>query len=127
MSLLDRLQELLDGRGVKYERRSFVSYDHESVEYVKWRGVGGLEFNAMRSCSNPDMLYIDNTVISPEDAVDATIGRETCHMVLKDDHEVYGEALYIWWECDECGVTIPKTVGMPELRYCPSCGRRIVK
>jgi len=52
---------------------------------------------------------------------------ETCHLTLKDDHEAYGEAFYIWWECDECGVTIPKTVGMPELRYCPSCGRRIVK
>jgi len=126
MSPLDRLQELLDERGVKYERRSFVNYGRDSVEYVIWRGVGGLGFNAIRSYSDPDMLYINSTVISPEDAIAATIGRGTCHMVPKDDHEEYGEAFYIWWECDECGVTIPKTFGMPELRYCPSCGRRLI-
>ena len=126
MSPLDRLQELLDERGVKYERRSFVDYGRDSVEYVIWRGVGGLGFNAIRSYSDPDMLYINSTVISPEDAIAATIGRGTCHMVPKDDHEEYGEAFYIWWECDECGVTIPKTFGMPELRYCPSCGRRLI-
>ena len=125
MSPLDRLQELLDERGVKYERRSFDSHNHGSVEYVMWRGVGGLGFNAIRSYSNPDMLFIDNEIISPEDAVDVTVGRETCHMVPKDDHEAYGEAFYIWWECDECGVTIPKTFGMPEIRYCPNCGRKV--
>ena len=125
MSPLDRLQELLDERGVNHERRSFVDYGRDSVEYVIWRGVGGLEFNAIRSYSDPDMLYIDNTVISPEDAVAATIGRETCHMVLKDDHEEYGEAFHIWRECDECGCTLPKSFGMPEIHYCPNCGRQV--
>jgi hypothetical protein len=50
----------------------------------------------------------------------------TCHMVLKDDHEVYGEAFYVWWECDECGGVLPNPFGMPEIRYCPRCGRQVV-
>ncbi len=83
MNPLDRLQELLDERGIKYKRKSF--WNRISVEYVTWRGVGGLEFNAIHSVSDPDMLYVDNAIISPEDAVNATVGRGTCHMELLPD------------------------------------------
>lgn len=57
----------------------------------------------------------------------AALERGKCHMVLKDDHEAYGEAFYIWWECDECGCTLPNPHSMPEIRYCPNCGRRVVE
>lgn len=52
---------------------------------------------------------------------------ETCHMVLKDDHEEYGESFFVWWECDECGGVLPNGFGTPEVRYCPNCGRKVVE
>ena len=137
MSPLDRLQELLDERGVKYERRSFDSHNHGSIEYVTWWGVGGLEFNAIRSISDPDMLYIDNTVISPEDAVNATVGRGTCHIerydadphgvfvgspIVDDDGNETTIAAIYGYRCSECGGKFD-----PDWSYCPNCGRRVVE
>ena len=139
MSPLDRLQELLDKRGVKYERRSFDSHNHGSVEYMTWRGVGGLEFNAICSISDPDMLFIDNEIISPEDTVDVTVGRETCHTVLMD---CFGNPPYnksglngndIACGCSECGVPW-STMGIfrgnklkHNFKACPLCGRKVVE
>ena len=120
MSPLDRLQELLDERGVKHERRSFVDYGRESVEYVIWRGIGGLEFNAIRSYSDPDMLYIDNTIISPEDAVNVTVGRETCHMELLPDEPTTSIQPM---RCTSCG---HKTYAQLA-SYCPHCGARVTE
>lgn len=128
MNPLDRLQELLDEHGVKYERKSF--WNRTSVEYVTWRGVGGLEFNAIHSVSDPDMLYIYKAIMSPEDVIAATIGCETCRNVGE-----HGE-----FACSECGVRVDVTDGfgyeIPTMlldgaavavSYCPNCGRKVVK
>lgn len=81
------------------------------------------EFDAISLSSIPTILR------HAADTIESLHNRstETCHMVLKDDHEVYGEAFYIWWECDECGCTLTKSFGMPEIRYCPNCGRKVVE
>lgn len=57
----------------------------------------------------------------------AALERGKCHMVLRHDYTVYGEAPCIWWECDECGCTLQNPFGMPEIHYCPNCGRRVVE
>lgn len=56
----------------------------------------------------------------------AALERKTCHMVLRHDYTVYGEAPDIWWECDGCGCTLPNPLDMSEIHYCPSCGREVV-
>lgn len=124
MSQLDRLQELLDEHGVEYKRKSF--FYHAGVEhYVTWRGVGGMEFCAIISVSDPEMLYINDAAISPEDAVAVTVGREVCH-----DTEDY--------VCPQCGTVMDyitrgdddeKVIPMDDyvipLHYCPNCGRKV--
>ena len=54
----------------------------------------------------------------------------TCHIVIKDDREMYGEAYFLWFECDECGAVYPyeyiDSHRMPKFRFCPNCGRRVV-
>lgn len=121
MNPLDRLCELLDEHGVKYERKFF--WNRTSVEYVTWRGVGGLEFNAIHSVSDPDMLYIYKAIISPEDAIAATVGRGTCHNVAPD---------YLDFLCSACGFVHYHSDENDDgegngWKYCPNCGRKVVK
>lgn len=119
MSPLDRLCELLDERGVKYKRKSFF-HSAASVEYVTWRGVGGLEFSAHGSVFDPDMLYINNAIISPEDAIAATVGRGTCHMELLPDEPTTSIQPM---RCTACG---HKTYAQLA-SFCPNCGAEVVE
>ena len=128
MTATDELREMLDERGIEYEQsyiEGIASYTHTT----KWETQTGnmCAFCEVEDGHPPYFTRLDIWTPTPEQVIAATVGCEACHLALKDDHEEYGEAFHIWWECDECGVTIPRTVGMPELRYCPSCGRRVVE
>ena len=116
MTANEKLREMLDRRGIGYTKRAseVIDYECEGVTYRAFGIDGGIRIKNI-------------TPISPSTAVDMTLGRETCHMVLKDDHEEYGEAFFVWWECDECGFTTPYTLDMKEIHYCPNCGRRVVE
>ena len=71
MNPLDRLQELLGERGVKYKYRKET--DLITIEWVRWKGIGGLEFSAIRSQSDPEKLYVNDVILSPEDVVKVTL------------------------------------------------------
>lgn len=119
MNPLDRLQELLDERGVKYKHRKFS--DLVTIEYVRWKGIGGLEFSAICSQSDPEKLYVNDAIVSPEDAVKATLGdADTCVMRMDDECDEYPQGR--WWLCEGCGQRFLYERGF-EPHYCPECGR----
>ena len=52
--------------------------------------------------------------ITPEQAVDATLGRGTCHRNWRKDGYAF---------CSECGYNITG----PWAHWCPNCGRKVVE
>ena len=103
MSAKDELRRMLDEAGVEWD------YGITGAASTKF-DVNGVEltFIGMRdgvTCS---------TILTPAQAIAATVGRGTCHKVLDFD----GTA----WICSECG----EHIGPRRWNYCPNCGRRCV-
>lgn len=114
MTATDELHRLLDERGVEY---NVVPEDAYSREYIK---IGNIEILT----NDRDEVAVYN--ITPEQAVDATLGRGTCEVVssIRHDYEGgYGGTEYehelscghkTWWADDD----------PPE--WCPYCGRKVI-
>lgn len=61
------------------------------------------------------------------DEREATPGRGTCRMILRDD--IRGHAYQDIYECSVCGEQVIRETYMGESeppRYCPNCGREVV-
>ena len=119
MSVTERLRALLDERGVEWTgsdtRTDFI------VDGIDWEAYEHVVFG------EPSGLLSVMTALTPEQAIDATLGRGTCHF------EQIPEALYDDIECSECGVALwgfqmdIAGEGCPtKPRYCPNCGRAVV-
>ena len=81
MSATDELRRLLDERGVEYE----VQREGTPSEAVVWDGPIGTRHSAFVSCKNADrrigdVLYA-TLFLTPEQAVEATLGRGEFHAV----------------------------------------------
>lgn len=116
MSATDELRRLLDERGVEWE-----DFDGEPT----WTGGDGRMHYARQEFTFAG-LTDEVTVyhLTPEQAIDATLGRGTCHAVFEVDamseDDRIGEFV-----CSECGETFGD--GRDQLpHYCPNCGRRCV-
>lgn len=120
MTATDELRRLLDERGVEYKIVPASFYTRESIM------VGDTEilFN--------DRGEVAVHGITPEQAVEATLGRGECKSVCNSVTE---------FTCSECGFNCDLTSwislfdgddgrhrhhhhGMPS--YCPNCGRKVV-
>ena len=114
-SATDELRRLLDERG------------------VEWRG--GLPTETMVEADGLDLLYValpDGRVrafirnyLTPEQAIEATLGRGTCRMCKRKGYD--REYLH-HYECSECGEEVLRSSVMGESeppRFCPECGRRV--
>ena len=113
-SATKRLRALLDERGVEWDY-----------------GIGGAyttEFSAngvMLNFRDWGDGVICSTILTPEQAVAATLGPGTCHAVFEVDamseDDRVGEFV-----CSECGETFG--VGRDQLpHYCPACGKKVVE
>ena len=121
MTATDELRRLLDERGVEYETVT----ESIGIEHVIWHP------NEMSSWDWDEEFGTSwisgyQSGVSPEQAIDATLGRGTCHSANVTE--------YAWddFECSECGWVTWNfvmehegcgTVQQP--RYCPNCGRRV--
>lgn len=114
MSATDELRRLLDERGVKWGDDGYpTTCTVWASDGIVWHGLwrdGCIELIAH---------------LTPAQAIDATLGRGTCHAVFEVDamseDERVGEFV-----CSECGETFGD--GRDQLlHYCPSCGRAVVK
>lgn len=111
-SATERLRALLDERGVEWEP-SVWDPQHETFYSVE-NGVGFIvtEFPEIQRMS----LACDMR-ITPEQAIDATLGRGTCHDV--------GRYAFV---CSECGWASDEphhALGGFWPRYCANCGKKV--
>ena len=60
--------------------------------------------------------------LTPEQAIEATLGRGTCRKVRV--HEVIEDEMH----CSECGrfLGFAGDIGAPPYNYCPNCGAKVV-
>jgi hypothetical protein len=118
MTATDELRRMLDERGVEWDGESY-----DGVTF--WNDETNL---AVASDDRDGKLWMSLRV-TPEQAIEATLGRGTCH----DSNNRFNA-----WQCSECGATLLLMVddyGEPSYcvedaaampRYCPNCGRRVV-
>lgn len=97
MTATDELRRMLDERGVEHLDGIIMTYT-DDADY-------------MPSASNTFDVTLYN--LTPEQAIDATLWRGTCHNVALE-----GE----WFECSTCGCV--RQLLHPH--FCPNCGRKVV-
>lgn len=118
MSATEELRALLDARGVEW---SSIGGD------TAWFDSRGWTVEAVADDVDGTMLYV-TALMTPTQAVEATLGRGTCHMTLRDD--MRGHAYQDVYECSECGEQVVRETYMGESeqpKFCPSCGREVVE
>ena len=124
MTATDELREMLDERGIEYEQsyiEGIASYTHTT----KWKAQTGNEctFCEMEDGYPPyfTRMYIDAP--TPEQAIAATVGCETCHDVSESPEDgVFWPSPH--FRCSECGAT---HVSLEYVHYCPNCGRKVAE
>lgn len=122
-SKTEQLRKLLDDRGVKWDEMPGYEDGRSEITATRWRdGEGG--FVTMCITEPQGAVYDFFWLPTPEQAVEATLGRGTCKVVghgytACDDIEFHWYAL----SCDHELRTLwaADTVGM----YCPYCGRKV--
>lgn len=124
MTATEELRRMLDERGVEWRRTphySSESIDNETV----FRGEG-IEWIANDHLNGHIGLRALRYEVTPEQAVEATLRRETCRMTRVENEE---RILCGWVECSECGPVYPPAAKAIQdaIRFCPYCGRRVVK
>lgn len=117
MTATERLRQLLDKRGVEWEDADPYQ------DATAWVGSNNIEYVAHEGISfdGPTGRLI-LFCLTPEQAVEATLGRGTCKNVYEKGH----------FKCSECNhYTQTRMVyrdGKPaDPRYCPNCGRKVVE
>lgn len=120
MTATDELRRMLDERGVEWERgRTAETIVMEPFDVLYGERLDG----RMR-------IYF-RSYLFPEQAIEATLGRGTCHIV-----KTWSDSDYVdgWrYRCSECMCFIPVIERDPETgdvisaaNFCPNCGRRVV-
>jgi len=105
MTATDELRRLLDERGVEWD------YGITGSTTTRFSVNGtDLTFTPMR-----DGL-VCSTILTPEQAIAATLGRGTCQMETDDSCQN-------WNSCSECGADY--YTNQP-INFCPNCGRKVV-
>ena len=106
MTETERLRQLLDERGEPWR-----CYGHENHT---WWGAWHAE---NRPTVNGLFMKVEG-VVTPEQAIAATLGRGTCKDVW--DVELTGRLRF---QCSECGAVSLEITP----RFCPGCGREVVE
>jgi len=114
VSATDELRRMLDERGVEWD------YGITGAATTRFSANGiDLTFTPMR-----DGL-VCSTILTPEQAIAATVGHGTCHDKNGFDPE-------IGFECTVCGAMVDCYMVTPvdtghevQLKFCPNCGRRV--
>ena len=118
MTATDELRRLLDERGVPWK-----DYGYENHT---WWG----EWHAENRSSVNGLFMKVEGVVTPEQAIDATLGRGTCRDLAETPDYRYKTQ----FECSECGYEYSSVGGFgcdygdePDFRYCPNCGKAVVE
>ena len=111
MTATDELRRLLDERGVEW-----WAGEDECDRKTHWEssGLTWEYYNDENGDAWLGFLGACESDVSPEQAIDATLGRGTCHRALDFDGTRY--------VCSACG----EHFGPCRWHYCPNCGRRVM-
>lgn len=113
MSATERLRKLLNERGVKYDADDTTLSDGDVSQVTYWQSRG-IEWS---TDGRDEYLAFDAVqLITPEEAITATLGSGTCHLVPYNEN---------YATCSECGISLPRTHGGWWF-YCPGCGRHLM-
>lgn len=117
MTATDELRRLLDERGVEWRERVWGG-KHSVTTFWHARGV---RWHYRENRFGEVRLHADG--LTPEQAIDATLGRGTCHnaMPLLPSGMPYPDS----WMCSECGGRMDGII-LEAGNYCPFCGREMV-
>ena len=118
MSATDELRRLLDERGIEWNK----PHVGNNKQWTFWSGADGLDFVANEDACGHVWLGMS---LTPAQAVEATLGRGTCTMVVDNHHRV--DAVETTWGCvcSACGGFHKFNHG-EKWAFCPSCGREVV-
>ena len=121
------LRRLLDERGEYYRTSGNKTWWGRPID-----AQTGKPINVFHNQAQPmgeDRLLVELQLATPEQVIDATLGRETCRDVADTPH--YGDKTR--FECSECGYEYSAVGGFgcdygdePDFRFCPNCGRKVV-
>ena len=113
MTATDILRRLLDERGVEWwEEDGHTLWYGESLHHAA-SAFSSFMFG------ESERVHL-NAMVTPEQAVAATLGRGTCHETIIDHY---------WRGCGECGYIWEFMYGIGKCEsphYCPNCGREVV-
>jgi len=114
MTPTECLRKLLDERGVEWTYADgTVSFNDGKHWYHAW-------------AYNDGAIVVSMGYLTPEQAVEATLGRGTCKMKRVEDEQ---RILHGWLECSECGPVYPPVSDRiaQAVAFCPFCGRKVVE
>lgn len=113
MNATDELRRMLDERGVEhFDGTETTLWGYEPTS----ENTGAYRFAADETSGGSMQVRMFN--LAPEQAIEATLGRGTCHNVW--DVELTGRLRF---QCSECkAVSLEITP-----RYCPNCGAKVVE
>lgn len=129
----ERLRQLLDERGEHYETSGSRTWWGRPVD-----SRTGEPINVYLNQAQPtgeDRLCVEMQLATPEQAVEATLGRGTCEVDVLNTGDCAGyECSEYIMHCNGCGHEFGHVlynedgdVWMSEPpRFCPNCGRRVV-
>lgn len=106
MTATDELRRLLDERCVEH---------YDGTETTLWGYTQTSDSTGMYRYAADETLHGLNLWMNqqtPEQAVEATLGRGTCHRNWRKDGYAF---------CSECGYNITG----PWAHWCPNCGRKV--
>ena len=115
MSATEELRRLLDERGVEW----WQSVNMLGCVFTRW--YSPLFSDEVVAMENGDgELELFSHLMTPEQAIAATLGTGTCHEVMINRH---------WRGCSECGYVWENMYAAGFQigpNYCPMCGAKVV-
>ncbi len=109
MTATDELRRLLDERGVEYQ-----SLDTSTCDFTAWHSNGvDAAWDDSENYEQPHLFIIG---LTPAQAIEATLGRGTCHEIEDEDTGFI--------VCSECGAVHDTDYTD---YYCWCCGARVVE
>lgn len=127
MTDTDNLRRMLDERGVEWGN---VRNDGSESDYLtEWEldDIHGYAAATEWVFGSGLSMEIHRYQLTPEQAIAATVGTDTCRLKKGETTWFAGYNGYVTeWTCDECGgLTFYDAEMRP--RFCANCGRKVVE
>lgn len=119
MSITDELRAELTKRGIEWRwEDERTTYWYVTVDGEEWG-----EWTAIEMGGYLHLSFSSGDVLTPAQAIAATLGRRTCHKV-RVHKDIEDEE-----HCSECGrfLGFANDALAEPYNFCPNCGRRIVE